>query len=212
MTRTELVATFPVLLVDDEPPVLQSVSVALRSAGFPHVLTAQTSREALDLLAEQAVGVMVLDLTMPGASGHGVLERVASDYPDVPVIIMTATNDLDTAVQCMQTGAIDYLVKPVGQGRLAASVRRAMEVRVLRAEALSLKDRLLAETPPEREAFAEIITQDRQMFAIFRYLEAIAPSPQPVLITGETGTGKELIAAALHKLSRRPRERMPDRS
>ena len=119
---------------------------------------------------------------------------------------MTATNDLETAVQCMQTGAIDYLVKPVEENRLVSSVKRALEIRTLRAEVLSLKDRLLTDTPPQWEAFAEIITQSQAMLAIFRYIEAIAPSPQPVLITGETGTGKELVARALHRLSARPGE------
>jgi len=113
-----------------------------------------------------------------------------------PIILLTATNDLETAVQCMQTGAFDYLVKPVEENRLVSSVRRALEHRQLRAEVLSLKDRLLTNTPHQREAFAEIITQSQTMFAIFRYLEAIAPSPQPVLITGETGTGKELVSQA----------------
>jgi DNA-binding NtrC family response regulator len=131
---------------------------------------------------------------------------VAGDYPDIPIILMTATNDLETAVQCMQTGAIDYLVKPVEENRLVLSVKRALEIRMLRAEVLSLKDRLLTDNPPQWEAFAEIITQSRAMLAIFRYIEAIAPSPQPVLITGETGTGKELVARALHRLSARPGE------
>jgi DNA-binding NtrC family response regulator len=149
---------------------------------------------------------LVLDLTMPHISGQALLEQVAEDYPDIPIILMTATNDLETAVQCMQTGAIDYLVKPVDENRLVSSVKRALEIRTLRAEVLSLKDRLLTDTPPRWEAFAEIITQSRAMLAIFRYLEAIAPSPQPVLITGETGTGKELVARALHRLSARPGE------
>jgi two-component system nitrogen regulation response regulator GlnG len=148
----------------------------------------------------------VLDLTMPHISGQALLEQVTGDYPDVPVILMTATNDLETAVQCMRTGASDYLVKPVEESRLVSAVKRALELRTLRAEVLSLKERLLAETPHQREAFAEIITQSQAMFAIFRYLEAIAPSPQPVLITGETGTGKELVARALHRLSARPGE------
>jgi two-component system, NtrC family, nitrogen regulation response regulator GlnG len=89
----------------------------------------------------------------------------------------------------------------VETNRLVASVRRALEVRALRAEVLSLKERLLADTPPHREAFAEISTQSKAMHAIFRYVEAIARSPQPVLITGETGTGKELIARAIHRLA-----------
>jgi cytochrome c peroxidase len=87
---------------------------------------------------------------------------------------------------------------------LVSSIKRAIETRALRAELLSLKDRLLTDIPHQVEAFAEIITQSPSMWAAFRYVEAIAGSPQPVLITGETGTGKELIARALHRLSERP--------
>ena len=83
----------------------------------------------------------------------------------------------------MQQGAVDYLVKPVDESRLVSSIKRALETRMLRAEVLSLKDRLLTDTPHERAAFAEIITQSKEMLAIFRYIEAIARSPQPVLIT-----------------------------
>jgi DNA-binding NtrC family response regulator len=159
-------------------------------------------------MAEQEVGVLLLDLSMPHLSGQELLKQVTADYPDVSVIVMTATNDLETAVHCMQAGAIDYLVKPVENNRLVSAVRRALELRSLRDEVLSLKDRFLTDRPHEREAFAAIITQSQTMFSIFRYIEAIAPSPWPVLITGETGTGKELIAQALHRLSRRPGELM----
>jgi two-component system, NtrC family, nitrogen regulation response regulator GlnG len=200
------VSALPVLVVDDEPQVLHSASIVLRASGIAHVITVVDSRAVLPLLAEQEVGVLVLDLTMPHISGQTLLEQVAGDYPDIPVLLMTATNDVETAVQCMRTGAVDYLVKPVEENRLVSSVKRALEIRTLRAEVLSLKDRLLTDTPPQREAFAEIITQSRAMVAIFRYIEAIAPSPQPVLITGETGTGKELVARALHRLSARPGE------
>jgi DNA-binding NtrC family response regulator len=195
-----------VLLVDDDPQVLQSASIVLRTSGVTHVITLEDSRAVMPLLAEQEVGVLVLDLTMPYISGHALLEQVAGDYPDVPIILMTATNDLETAVQCMQLGASDYLVKPVEASRLISSVKRALEIRTLRQEVLSLKERLLTETPHQREAFAEIVTQSKAMFAIFRYIEAIGPSPQPVLITGETGTGKDLVARALHRLSARPGE------
>jgi two-component system, NtrC family, nitrogen regulation response regulator GlnG len=178
------VSALSVLLVDDDPQVLHSASIVLRTSGVAQVITVEDSRAVMPLLAEQEVGVLVLDLTMPHLSGQALLEQVAGEYPDIPIVLMTATNDLETAVQCMRTGASDYLVKPVEENRLVASVKRALETRTLRAEVLSLKDRLLAATPHQREAFAEIITQSQAMFAIFRYLEAIAPSPQPVLITG----------------------------
>jgi DNA-binding NtrC family response regulator len=189
--------------VDAEPQLLRSASLILRASGIPHVLTLDDSRAVLPLLAEQNVGVVVLDLTMPHLPGQLLLERMAAEYPDIAVILMTATNDLDTAVQCMQAGAVDYLVKPVEKNRLVSSVRRALEIRAMREEVLALKERLLTLTPPQREAFAALITQSQAMQAIFRYVEAIAPSPQPVLITGETGTGKELLARAVHTVSQR---------
>src|SRR5262249_32183361 len=94
------VSTPPVLLVDDEPQLLHSVSVVLRSAGMTQILTQSDSREVLPMLAAHEVGVLVLDLTMPHLPGSVLLERIAADHPDVPVLVMTATNDLETAVQC----------------------------------------------------------------------------------------------------------------
>jgi two-component system, NtrC family, nitrogen regulation response regulator GlnG len=206
MTTDAASTNLPVLMVDDEPQLLHSASVVLRTSGISEVKTLDDSRAVLPLLAEQPIGVLVLDLAMPHVSGQVLLEQVAATYPDLPVILMTATNDLDTAVQCMQAGAIDYLVKPVEKNRLVSSVKRALEIRALRAEVLSLKERFFADTLRHPEAFAEIVTQSKAMQAIFRYLEAVAPSPQPVLITGETGTGKELFARALHRLSGRAGE------
>ncbi len=206
MTIAPQSTVLPVVLVDDEPQLLHSASVVLRTSGVASVETLDDSREVLPLLESRAVGVLVLDLSMPHVSGQALLEKVSVAYPDIPVILMTATNDLDTAVQCMQAGAIDYLVKPVEKNRLVSSVKRAMEIRALRAEVLTLKEHFLAEAPAHPEAFAELITQSKSMQVMFRYLEAIAPSPQPVLVTGETGTGKELVARALHRLSGRTGE------
>jgi DNA-binding NtrC family response regulator len=198
------ISDLTILLVDDEPQLLHSASIVLRANGMPEVLTLQDSREVMPLLASREIGVLVLDLSMPHLSGKVVLESVAADFPEIPVIVMTANNDLETAVQCMQIGASDYLVKPVDKNRLVASVRRALEMRALRTELFSLKESLLGNRSHEPSAFAEIVTQSPSMFAIFRYIEAIASSPQPVLVTGETGSGKELIARVLHRLSGRP--------
>ena len=194
-------AALPILLVDDEPQLLRSASVLLRSSGVKHVVTLDDSRAVMPLLGEQEIGVVVLDLAMPHVTGQELLGEIASGYPDVPVILMTATNDLDTAVQCMQGGAIDYLVKPVEKNRFVSSVTRALEIRNLREEVLSLKEHLLTEKLHQRDAFVPIVTQSKAMHAIFRYVEAIAPSRQPVLITGETGTGKELLARSVHTVS-----------
>ncbi len=206
MTSPTQSPNLPVLLVDDEPQLLHSASVALRTSGITNVQTLDDSRAVLPLLENQPIGVLVLDLAMPHVSGQSLLKQVSAIHPDIPVILITATNDLDTAVQCMQAGAIDYLVKPVEKNRLVSSIKRALEIRALQAEVLALKEHFLAQAPSQPEAFTQIVTQSQAMQAVFRYLEAIAPSPRPVLVTGESGTGKELVARAIHGLSGRPGE------
>jgi two-component system, NtrC family, nitrogen regulation response regulator GlnG len=195
--------SLPVLLVDDEPQLLRAASLALRSGGITHVLERSDSRMVLPLLAEQSVGAVVVDLSMPHLSGQALLAAISADYPEIPVIVMTGSTGLDTAIDCMKCGAVDYLVKPTEAHRLCTAVRKALETRALRTELLSLKDTLLTARAARHPAFAEFATQSRRMLSIFRYLEAVAPSPQPVLITGETGTGKELIARAIHAMSGR---------
>jgi len=198
---TPVVSQRPVLLVDDEPALLRSASLLLRAAGITPILTLDDSRLVLSRVADDPIGAVVLDLTMPHLSGQALLEQITAHDPDLPTIVLTATHDLETAVQCMQAGAIDYLVKPVDKDRLVSSVRRALEQRALREEVGALTERPRRATPHQRQAFAEIVTQNPTMQALFRYVEAIAQSPQPVLITGETGTGKELIARAVHRLT-----------
>src|SRR5262244_50171 len=198
---TPVVSQRPVLLVDDEPALLRSASLLLRAAGITPILTLDDSRLVLSRVADNTIGAVVLDLTMPHLSGQALLEQITAHDPDLPTIVMTATHDLETAVQCMQAGAIDYLVKPVDKHRLVSSVRRALELRALRQEVGSLTERPLSDTPHQHKAFAEMVTQNQSMQALFRYAEAIARSPQPVLITGETGTGKELMARAVHRLA-----------
>src|SRR5438132_276610 len=195
------VSQLPVLFVDDEPALLRSASLLLRAAGMTPILTVDDSRKVLSQLAEDKIGVVVLDLSMPHLSGQALLEQITANYPDVPAIVMTATHDLETAVQCMQAGALDYLVKPVDKNRLVSSVRRALELCALRRQVDSPMESLRGAPAPPHPAFAELATQNPTMHALFRYVEAIARSPQPVLITGETGTGKELMARAVHRLA-----------
>ena len=159
MTPPE-VSQRPVLLVDDEPALLRSASLLLRAAGITPILTLDDSRLVLPRLAADTIGVVVLDLTMPHLSGQALLEQITAHDPDLPTIVMTATHDLEMAVQCMQAGAIDYLVKPVDKHRLVSSVRRALERRALREEVGSLQERPRSDPPHQPEAFAEIVTQN----------------------------------------------------
>jgi DNA-binding NtrC family response regulator len=190
-----------VLLVDDEPHILLTSQMVLKSHGITEVVAISDSREVLPFLASSAVSAIVLDLHMPRVSGLELLERLNHDFPQIPVILLTAVDDLDTAVTCMKKGAFDYLVKPVEADRLASSVRKALELGDLSGEFTSLKEHMLADRLDHPAAFAAIVTGNKKMRAIFQYVEVVAGSRQPILITGETGTGKELVARAIHDLS-----------
>ncbi|TLM69012.1 MAG: sigma-54-dependent Fis family transcriptional regulator [Deltaproteobacteria bacterium] len=193
----------PVLLIDDEELILKAFGLTLKSAGFDDVLTLSDGREALALLASQPVGAVVLDLNMPHLSGFELLPMLTRDYPHVPVIVVTANDEIATVVDCMRAGAYDYLVKPVGSNRLVTSVRKALEMRGLASELSSLKNRLLDDQLNHPEAFAAIVTGSKKMRAIFQYIEVVAGTRQPIMITGETGVGKELVAQSIHALSGR---------
>lgn len=196
-------ARLPVLLVDDEEPVLHSSRLLLASAGVDQVLTLADSRELLPLLERQPVAAIVLDLFMPYLPGTELLPRLSEERPEIPVIVMTAAQDVETAVGCMKHGAWDYLVKPVEERRFISAVKRALEVRSLRRQVGTLRRYLLSDELEHHEAFAPIVTRSRKMRSIFQYLEAVATSQEPVLITGETGVGKEMLGVAVHELSGR---------
>ncbi len=193
----------PVLLVDDEIEILKSFEFTLRSGGVKNILSCHDSREVMPLLLRQKIEVILLDLTMPYISGEELLPMITQEFPDTPVIIITGNDEVDTAVQCMKTGAFDYTVKPVEKGRLVSGVRRAIEYRELQKENRMLKERILKDRLENPDAFSEIITNNKAMHSLFQYVESIAESPQPMLITGETGVGKELMARAIHTLSNR---------
>lgn len=193
----------PILLVDDEPHILNGFNVALLTAGFNNLVRCQDGRQVMSLMASQEMEIVLLDLMMPHISGQEILTRLQDEHPQVPVLILTGVGDVATAVQCMRSGAFDYIVKPVDGERLLPAVRRAVEVRQLRRENALLTRRILTGRLEHPDAFAAVISRNRLMEAVFHYCEAVAEGRQPVLITGETGTGKELIAQALHRVSGR---------
>ena len=193
----------PIMLVDDEVQALNSFEMVLRSASMNNFISCQESRDVIPLLSQQEIEVILLDLRMPYLSGEELLPAISSDFPEVPVIIITGANDVETAVKCMKLGASDYMVKPVEKNRLVTGVRRVIELRELQRENQLLRAQVLSEKLDHPEAFSEIVTNSASMRSIFQYIEAISISPQPLLITGETGVGKELIAKAVHSLSNR---------
>ena len=192
-----------ILIVDDEEVVLNGVRRTLRANGFDEVLMCADARDVEPLLEGEPIALILLDLMMPHIGGRELLERIASSHPEIPVIVVTAEQDVRIAVDCMKVGAYDYLLKPVGADELMATVRRALEHRELRDENARLRSKLLEQDLEQPRAFAGLITADASMIRVFAYLEVIARGSHPALITGETGTGKELIARALHELSGR---------
>ncbi len=196
---------FGVLLVDDEPAWLRSFSLTLeRTAGLRRVITCDDPRRVLETLAGDDIGVVLLDLTMPHLSGEELLSRISAEHPEVAVIVVSGMNDLETAVRCVKLGAFDYHVKTEEEDRLVAGVLRAVRMQELQRENSEMASRFLSGELRHPEAFAGIVTQDRNMLTLFSYVEAVARSPQPLLVTGESGVGKELVARAAHRLSGAP--------
>ncbi|MBI4687752.1 MAG: sigma-54-dependent Fis family transcriptional regulator [Nitrospirae bacterium] len=195
------ISKLPVLLVDDEEDILFSYSLMLRTAGLENIMTIKDSREVLPFLSRQEAAVIVLDLIMPHIHGRELLGSIKLEYPYVPVIIMTATGELEPAIECMKAGAMDYLIKPVEKCRFQSSILRAMELRELHDEVYTLRKHLFSDTLEHEEDFTSIITRSKKMRIIFHYVEAVAGSMRPACIFGETGVGKELIAGIIHKVS-----------
>lgn len=194
--------TFPMLIIDDEPTWLHGLTINLKlNAGMNNIIKCSDSREVLDIMAREDISLVLLDLNMPHLSGLELLPSIVQDHPSVPVIVLSGMNQLETAVRCMRLGAFDYFVKTTEQERMVAGIRRALNHAELQRENRNLKEHFLADGAKHHEAFSTIITRHKKMHTIFRYIEAISTSSEPVLITGESGVGKELVAKAVHLLS-----------
>jgi DNA-binding NtrC family response regulator len=193
---------FGILLVDDEIAWLDALSLALeRNAGITNTLLCSDSRQVMDILAERKVGLVILDLTMPHLSGQAILKMISEQRPEIMVIIISGVNQLETAVNCLKLGAFDYFVKTDDIDRLLTGITHAIRIIEMQTENFAIRNRLLSGVLDHPEAFSEIITVNKTMHSIFQYIESIASSSQPILITGESGVGKELIARAIHRLS-----------
>ena len=190
-----------ILVVDDEVNARTALLELLRDEGYA-VESAADAFKALGKMADFAPELVLTDLKMPGMDGLQLLEKLREGDPDLPVIVMTAFGEVETAVRAMRAGARDYLNKPVNVGELSLVVGRELEQRRIRAEAGQLRARL-----SEKYSFDNIIGSAARMQDVFKTVAQIAGSRASVLVTGESGTGKELIAAAIHEHS--PRAKGP---
>ena len=182
-----------VLIVDDEKNILLTLSQSLQLAGYRTEL-AQTGQLALDVAAARPVEAVLLDVRLPDLDGLLLLERLLALRPSLPIIMMSGHATIDTAVRATQLGARDFLEKPIARDRLLLAVKNALEHRAV----VEKLEALEAETGQY-----EMVGQGAAMSRLYALLSKAAPSEGRVLITGENGTGKELVARALHRHSRR---------
>ena len=188
-------ARIRILIVDDEPSVLLEISGALKRQY--EVLTARSAEEAEGILDRERVDLLVTDLRLPGKDGIHLLETAKAQIPDLPVVVMSGHGTIEEAVRATRSGAADFVEKPFGPERLQVTVERALELRELKRENESL--RTLAGAADEMIGASKAIEQVRAEIA------KVARSDAKVLITGESGSGKELVARAIHRAGARSR-------
>ncbi|HUI09184.1 MAG TPA: sigma-54 dependent transcriptional regulator [Bacteroidota bacterium] len=202
--HSNIFPSHPILFVDDEEQYLLSLELTMSSNGITNIATCSDSRRVMDILAAGPCSLVVLDINMPHVSGAELLPVIVERYPDLHVIVVTALNDVESAVRCMRLGAYDYVLKPADDARLVTAIRRGLELDEVRSENEMLKASLLRADIEHPGAFSDIISRSHQVQSLFRYCEAVGSTRLPILITGETGTGKELFARAIHAVSGRP--------
>ena len=193
----------PVVVVDPDARDLRRCRAALRVGGITNVVYCGDGRRAGLLLARLRPSLLLIDASLPEMSDQTLLKTVGFRFPELPVIVTTGHRRLEDAVRCIEAGATDYAVKPVESQRLLSSIRRVLRFQELREENLRLKVRLSSGELEAPQAFSAITSNNARMRSLFLYIEAIARSTTPVLIIGETGVGKELLARALHRASGR---------
>ncbi len=191
-----------VLIVDDDPIVAESLSEFLRDAGYEPA-TALDAREAKETLdeaekSERPFGVVICDVAMPGTGGMELLREIGRDHKATAVVMLTGFGTVEVAVEALRLGAVDFLTKPVVDDELRMALERALRHQALMAENHALRRRLEG-----RFGLDRIVGADHRMQRIYELIEAVAPSRTTVLMTGESGTGKSLIASAIHQRSPR---------
>jgi two-component system response regulator HydG len=186
------------LFIDDEPEMRELVKVALTSRGFD-VDICESPDEALALLRDSRPDVILTDVNLNGAvSGIDFCRRLTTSRPDIPVVVLTAFGSMELAVGAIRAGAYDFITKPIDMAQLSLLLERAIQLRALRVEVKRLREQVSSP-----EAFADLIGQSPAIRAVFDLLDRVADSEATVLVTGESGTGKDLVARALHRRSRR---------
>lgn len=188
---------YTILLIDDEKNIREGLGAVFEMEGY-NVALAANGKDGLARLSKGDIDLVITDLRMPEVSGEEVLQRCITDSPGLPVLVLTGHGSIDNAVSAMQIGAYDFLTKPVNVDKLLLVVKRALQARKLQIEHLHLKEQL-----NRNAVFESIIGKTPAMEKLFQTLSKVSDSKASVLITGESGVGKELVAKAIHSLSPR---------
>lgn len=186
-----------ILIVDDEQAMCEMLETDLRRCGFnPTWYTA--AEKALAAMKKESFDVLLTDLKLPGMSGIDLCERIVANRPDIPVIVITAFGSMESAISAIRAGAYDFVTKPIDTDFLVLALDRAVKHHMLQE-----KVKVLSKALDESHRFDEFIGESPPIHKLIKQLSRIADSDASVLITGETGTGKEIVAQALHNRSRR---------
>ncbi len=183
-----------ILIADDEPGIRSSLQKLLEFESY-RVVLAEDGARALDILRDRAVDLVLLDIKMPGLDGLEVLSQIHRDQPQLPVVIISGHGSIQTAVEATRLGAYDFIEKPIDADRMLLVIRNGLAQRKLLRENVSLKDVVRQRTL--------IVGEDAEIKRILETVRKVAPANVRVLIMGENGTGKEMIARALHESSPR---------
>lgn len=191
-----------ILVVDDEVNVRRLLVEVLKKDGH-RVSTAENGKQALEMMAASGADLVLMDIKMPVMGGMETIEILVRDYPDTPVIIMTAFAGVDTAVEAMKAGAYNYISKPFDNAEIRKNVRRALEINELAREADPFKEEVRGQF-----SINKIVGKSGKMQEVYKTIGKVADSNATVLIQGESGTGKELVAKAIHYNSPRSNEQL----
>ena len=193
----------PIAIVDDDVGLLLSMRATMVSSGLPEPALISDSRRVMEIIRTNDFHLMLLDLLMPSVSGMELLQKIKEELPDIECIIITAVDDVDSAVQAMKFGAYDYLVKPINSEKLIITVNRALERYHLRNKLALFERHQSFDTLKQPSAFQYMVARDPSMAMVFHQMEIAAPTEYNVFLTGESGTGKEMVARIIHTLSNR---------